>query len=116
MLRVTPPLSPIVQPRHTSIVGHMLRHEQGAEQMLHGLVMPSDSLWLQGTTAFAEAPLRAGDFPVDFERGDKMARVEADVHRLAQSAFAAEILSSRARAYAQLLGTCAGCHKSHARP
>jgi hypothetical protein len=115
-LEVTPRLPAIVQPRHTRIVGHMLRHEQAAEQMLHGLVMPSDLLWLQGTTAFAETPLEAGDFPVDFERGEKMARVEADVHRLAQSAFAAETLSSRARAYAQLLGTCAGCHQRHARP
>jgi cytochrome c556 len=115
-LQVTPRLPAIARPGHTSIVGHMLRHEQAAEQMLHGLVMPSDSLWLQGTTAFAETPLRAGDFPVDFERGEKMARVEADVHQLAQSAFAAETLSSRARAYAQLLGTCAACHQRHARP
>jgi mono/diheme cytochrome c family protein len=115
-LQVTPRLPAIARPGHTSIVGHMLRHEQAAEQMLHGLVMPSDSLWLQGTTAFAETPLRAGDFPVDFERGEKMARVEADVHQLAQSALAAETLSSRARAYAQLLGTCAACHQRHARP
>jgi mono/diheme cytochrome c family protein len=114
--RVTLHLSPIVQPRHTNIVGHMQRHEQAAEQMLHGLVIPSDSQWLQGTTAFAETPLAAGDFPVDFERGDKMARVETEVHRLAQNAFAAETPSARARAYAQLLGTCAGCHQSHARP
>ena len=115
-LQVTPRLSAIVQPRHSTIVGHMLRHEQGAEQMLHALVMPSPSLWLQGTTAFAETPLSAGDFPVDFERGEKMARVEANVHRLAQNAFAAEAASSRARAYAELLGTCAGCHQRHARP
>ena len=115
-LQATPRLPAIARPGHTSIVGHMLRHEQAAEQMLHGLVMPSDSLWLQGTTAFAETPLKAGDFPVDFERGEKMARVEADVHQLAQSAFAAETLSSRARAYAQLLGTCAACHQRHARP
>jgi hypothetical protein len=115
-LAVSPSLPSIVPSHHTSIVGHMLRHEQAAEQMLHGLVMPSDSLWLQGTTAFAETPLKAGDFPVDFERGEKMARVEADVHRLAQNAFAAENPSSRALAYAQLLGSCAGCHQRHARP
>jgi mono/diheme cytochrome c family protein len=115
-LGVGPSLPSIASSRHTNIVGHMLRHEQAAEQMLHGLVMPSDSLWLQGTTAFAETPLEAGDFPVDFERGEKMARVEADVHQLAQNAFAAENPSSRASAYAQLLGTCAGCHQRHARP
>jgi mono/diheme cytochrome c family protein len=115
-LGVGPSLPSIASSRHTNIVGHMLRHEQAAEQMLHGLVMPSDSLWLQGTTAFAERPLEAGDFPVDFERGEKMARVEADVHRLAQNAFAGENPSARASAYAQLLGTCAGCHQRHARP
>jgi hypothetical protein len=57
-LGVGPSLPSIASSRHTNIVGHMLRHEQAAEQMLHGLVMPSDSLWLQGTTAFAETPLR----------------------------------------------------------
>jgi hypothetical protein len=113
---IVPTLPPVAGSSQTNIVGHMRRHAQAAEEMMHGMVAPSKSVWLQGTIAFAEMPLEAGDFPVDFERGARMARLDAEVHRLAQNAFAAETLSARARAYGQLLGTCAQCHQQHARP
>jgi hypothetical protein len=113
---VVPTLPPINAPRQTSIVGHMLRHARAAEEMLHGMVVPSDRMWLAGTTAFAETPLAPGDFPVDFQPGGTMAQIDADVHRFAQNAFAASTPPARALAYGRLLGTCAGCRQRHARP
>ena len=113
---IVPTLPAITTPRQTSIVGHMLRHAQAADEMLHGMVIPSDRLWLQGTTTFAEKPLTPGDFPVDFRRGETMARIDADVHRLGQNALAAGTPAARAVAYGELLGTCAGCHQRHAKP
>jgi hypothetical protein len=113
---IVPTLPPVAVSSQTNIVGHMRRHAEAAEEMMHGVVVPSNSEWLRGTTAFAEMSLREGDFPVDFERGARMAQLDAEVHKLAQNAFAAEALPARARAYGQLLATCAQCHQQHARP
>lgn len=110
----TMPAVPLQPPTESgSIAGHMLRHQRAVDQMLQGLVVPSHTLWRQGARDLSEAPLRAGDFPVNRRLGQPMARAEQHVHALASQAVDTNDSSGRASIYGQLLATCAGCHEQH---
>jgi mono/diheme cytochrome c family protein len=96
------------------VVGHMLAHQQAADQLLQGLAVPSDSLWRAGAKALASAPLHARDLPVDAATRRELMGNEERIHRLATGAAEATDAKARASYYAQFLAGCAECHKRHA--
>lgn len=106
------PSAPVApSPRVGSVVGHMLAHERAAGQMLQGLIVPSNALWLEGTRAFVSAPLRRSDLPPNPERERAMLTTEERIHRIASDAAQATDTRSRASFYSQMLAGCADCHK-----
>lgn len=97
------------------VVGHMVDHQIAVDLMLQGLVVPSDSLWRQGTRAMATAPLHPRELPVDSAVRRELAPIEERVHRLATDAVQADDPFARAGFYGQMLAGCADCHKRHAK-
>jgi hypothetical protein len=106
------PLTP--RPKLGGVVGHMLAHQQAADQLLQGLMTPSTSLWQAGAKGFAAAPLHPRDLPVSAEVRREMASAEERIHRIATDAFQATDSLARASFYGQILTGCADCHKRHA--
>lgn len=104
-------------PRSTlgGVVGHMLEHQLAVDQMLRGLVVPSDTMWRAGARGMATAPLSPRDLPVDSAVRRELAPTEERVHRLATDAAQAADPFARAGFYGQMLAGCADCHKRHAK-
>lgn len=94
-------------------VGHMLDHQRAIDQLLRGLVIPSDREWQGGARALRAAPLHADKLPRDAKLTPQLLRVEEAVHRLAEDAIAAETTDNRVRVYSTLLARCADCHSLH---
>lgn len=112
----TMPAAPLAIHRELGgVVGHMLAHQRAADQMLQGLIVPSDSLWRAGTRAFVSAPLHPSDLPVHSAERRQLAPIEERIHRLATDAAQATDARARASFYGQMLAGCADCHKQHAR-
>jgi cytochrome c553 len=97
------------------IVGHMLEHQRAVDELLVGLITPSDSSWSQGTDRLQTATLRTEQLPSDPKWTSEIRQAEKRVHDLAHDAAAATTDMKRADVYAQLLTTCAACHSLHAR-
>jgi cytochrome c553 len=110
---VTPRLPRPAPSASGSIAGHMMRHQDAADLLLEGLVVPSTAAWTRGAGQLQEAPLRSGDFPVSDRIGTMMSKIETQLHSLAGDAGAATDLPGRVPAYATLLTTCAQCHTQH---
>ena len=112
----TQPSAPLAgPPKVGGVVGHMLAHQRAADQMLQGLVSPSESSWRDGARAFAAAPLVQRDLPArDSEAHDLILR-ERSVHQIAAGAAEARDARNRAGFYGLILGGCADCHKQHAK-
>jgi len=112
----TMPAAPLAAPSEIGgVVGHMLAHQRAADQMLQGLIVPSDSLWRAGTRAFVSAPLHPRDLPVTSAERRQLAPTEERIHRLASEAAQATDMQARASYYGQMLSGCADCHKQHAK-
>ncbi len=114
-LGTMPALATRERPPVGGVVGHMLDHQIAVDLMLQGLVVPSDSLWRQGTRAMATAPLHPRELPVDSAVRRELAPTEARVHRLATEAAQTTDPAARAGFYAQMLAGCADCHQRHAK-
>jgi len=111
--RVTPVIPRTARPAFDSIAGHMVRHQDAAELMLEGLVVPSHAAWTRGAGRLRETPLKPGDFPVSERIGALMSDVETRLHSQAAEAMTAADVPARTLAYATLLTTCAECHTRH---
>ena len=96
------------------IVGHMLNHQRAADELLQGLVIPSDSRWAQGAERLRTAELSRADLPSDPKLTPELRRAESAVHALADRAATASAPVERASIYAELSTTCARCHSLHA--
>jgi mono/diheme cytochrome c family protein len=96
-----------------SFVGHMLEHQRAADALLHGLVVPSASRWMEGASRLKTTPLRESDLPRDPAFTEEIRRSEARVHAMANRAAQATTGMARAAVYADLLTTCAQCHGLH---
>jgi mono/diheme cytochrome c family protein len=108
--------APLVKPPAVGgVVGHMLAHQRAADQLLQGLVAPSESEWRQGALAFAAAPLRENEMPSSEKAARELLAREREVHRVATAAADARDPLNRAAFYGQILGGCADCHKAHAK-
>jgi hypothetical protein len=91
----------------------MLAHQDAIDEMLEGLVFPSDALWRSGTDALRVAPLRKGALPHDARLTDRLTASEDRIHQLAAQAGAAQDSGARAVFYAHLIVRCADCHEAH---
>jgi len=109
------PATQLVPPRLTAsgVVGHMLAHQQAADQMLQGLVAPSDAFWRDGTAGLSTPPLDDGAVPGDAKLKGEARASERRIHVLAVQARRAEAPAARAVFYGQILARCADCHASH---
>ncbi|MCC7242096.1 MAG: hypothetical protein IT180_09240 [Acidobacteria bacterium] len=103
------------RPEVGGVVGHMLEHQLAADQLLEGLVIPSDTSWRAGARALMVAPLNPRELPVDSEIRRQLAPTEERVHRLATDAIQATDPLARAGFYGQVLAGCADCHRLHAK-
>jgi hypothetical protein len=108
-----PALAARETPKVGGTVGHMLDHQRATDQLLRGLVVPSNEAWLQGARALRASPLHADGPPRNPRLAPELLRVEEAVHRLAEDAVAAEHVDSRVRVYSTLLSRCADCHSLH---
>ena len=91
----------------------MVRHQDAADLMLEGLIVPSRAAWTRGAGQLREAPLKPGHFPVSVRIGALMSEVETRLHAHADDAAKASDAPSRTRAYGGVLTTCAECHTRH---
>jgi len=89
---------------------HMARHHWAAARMWEGLMGPSQGAWTTGTEVFTDAPLQeeaiAGARSVPPEVNELAKRA----HAFGQKAHDAKDSISRAKAVADVYGTCVGCH------
>ena len=106
------PLTP-KRPPVGGLVGHMLEHQRGVDEMLEGLFIPSESQWLRGATRFAAASLQPQSLPRDAKLTPEVRKAEEGAHQLALRAAAAETWKERGEIYVQMLATCASCHRLH---
>lgn len=111
----TMPAAPIPSPRPEvhGLVGHMLAHQQAADQMLQGLIAPSSTSWRSGADGFRVAPLRSSALPNDPKLTSSLAASEKRIHELASQASRVEDSGARAVFYGQILARCADCHALH---
>jgi hypothetical protein len=111
----TMPAIPVqsARPDVHGLVGHMLAHQQAADQMLQGLVVPSSASWRSGADGFRAAPLRSTTLPTDPKLTSSLAASEKRIHELASQASRVEDSGARAVFYGQILARCADCHALH---
>jgi hypothetical protein len=109
------PATQLVPPRlaASGIVGHMLAHQHAADQMLQGLVAPSDALWREGAAGLSTPPLDDDAVPGDGKLKGEARASERRIHVLAVQARRAEAPAARAVFYGQILARCADCHAAH---
>ena len=92
-----------------AVVDRMKRHKWGADKMWQGLVMPDERLFEAGAYVIGDAPLwRSGDVPGE-ELPPEVAHLEEKVRALGREMW--ETSDARVAIYAELLATCAGCHR-----
>lgn len=95
------------------IVGHMLAHQRAVDELLQGLLIPSESRWFQGAERLRTAELARSDLPSDL-RTSELRGAETAVHALADRAAEATSLADRVAVYSELSTKCAACHGLHA--
>lgn len=97
------------------VVGHMLQHQRALDDLLLGLVMPSETQWHEGAARLKTAVLRPADWPPSPDLTGDVRRAEKTVHDIADEAARATTTLEQARIYARLLRACGSCHSLHAR-
>jgi mono/diheme cytochrome c family protein len=89
---------------------HMLRHQWAADRLWEGLMAPADEAWLAGSEAMADAPLEKEQLAPDQSIPEAATELAKKIHNQANRA-RTEPIDQRARAYGEMLGTCANCHR-----
>ncbi len=95
------------------LVGHMLEHQRAVDELLQGLLIPSESRWTQGAERLRTAALAPAELPRDQKLTAEVRKAELAVHALADRAAAASTTRARADVYVELATTCARCHSLH---
>jgi hypothetical protein len=83
----------------------MADHIRAADEMLLGLLLPSDERWLSGTDRL-ESTLLPGS-----GSGHPRSALDDTIHSLTERAKRSTTATSRASAYVQFLSMCADCHR-----
>lgn len=93
----------------TDTKGQMLNHRRALELLYDGLVAPSPEAWTKGAEELKAAPLAS---PVkDAKLKAEVNTMVAQARSLAADALKATDVTSQAKIYGELLGTCAACHR-----
>ena len=85
------------------------------DDLLLGLVVPSDGRWREGAIRLRTAAMRPDDWPPPAELPITIRQADVTVHELADEAIRATSPLEQAPVYSKLLLTCASCHGLHAR-
>ena len=113
-LGVRPSVPAARRPDVGGVVGHMLDHQQGMDDLLEGLVVPSATTWRLGAERLRDAKmLDAGNLPSDPKLTKALRLAEQRVHTIARGAVGDETPEQRANHYMSLVTTCAECHGLH---
>ena len=89
----------------------MKRHAWATERLWEGLIVPSSVAWNAGANALVDSP-----FPDDvLGRGVAARTAATDFKILADQAPFKKTVEERAALYAELLVTCATCHRADSR-
>jgi len=96
-----------VGPEHVET--RMVRHQWAADELWHGLVIPSDKTWGGGARILVDAPPNPPQHP-DGTVDPQLKAEIADLRRLGERAAGASDVGRRVEVYGDLLGRCAGCH------
>jgi cytochrome c553 len=94
-------------PDAPTIDARMARHLWATDRLWEGIVGAADDSWLEGLDVLAAAPLEHPQISGDRRALAKQLQQLADGARRLR---AIDALDDRARAYGQILATCAGCH------
>jgi mono/diheme cytochrome c family protein len=114
-VNVRPSPSTTPRPDVGGLVGHMLDHQRATDELLKGLLIPSDSEWHNGAERLRVAAMKPSELPPDPKLGREVEQAEQHVHELAAEALRATTQNERSTTYAHLLSTCAECHSLHRR-
>lgn len=99
-----PPAAPPDQP---TLDARMARHRWATSRMWEGLVGGEADAWREGLDVLAVTPLPAAQAArADLAR--RLQQLAGDARQRSRT----DTLAERARAYGELLATCAGCHTS----
>lgn len=104
--RSFPALAP---PDGQTPASRMRRHQWASSRLWEGLVAPSDEAWKSGAEVLADAP-----FDVDGAAAPEVQALALSTQELGAKATTATRSSARIGAYAQILSTCAACHRQGA--
>lgn len=95
------------------VVGHMLLHQRGLDDLLEGIVGPSESQWVEGVRVFASPKIDKDLVPRRMRT--TMDHGETDLAVLAGHAAQAQRTHDREEMYGRFLATCGSCHATQAR-
>jgi hypothetical protein len=112
-LGTMPAVAPPTGSEVGGMVGHMLAHQRAADQLLQGLIVPSNAMWRAGADGFSGAPLHTDALPADPKLTRQLTASEKRLHELAAQAGKADDGGARAVFYGQLIARCADCHAVH---
>lgn len=110
---IRPVPSTPAKPDVGGLVGHMLDHQLAVDELMQGLLTPSDTQWILGARRLRESPFRTSDLPADSRLTEKATTVEAQVRQAATVAETAASTNGRSTAFARVLATCSACHGLH---
>lgn len=110
---VTPMISPPAREESAGLTAQMREHKAAADQLLVGLIVPSDSAWRTGARTLGSATLQARDLPLGPTLQPQVGATEERLHRLARDAVQTTDPRTRAGFYAQFLAGCADCHRRY---
>lgn len=91
-----------------SLEERMQRHIWAADRMWEGLTAPSDTAWIAGAKALADAPAGAPTTPKDLP--PQVVAALDEVRQVGTRALDAATLRDRADVFGMFLSTCANCH------
>jgi cytochrome c553 len=104
---------PRLPPDGDTVKSRMARHVWASDRLWEGMVGNSDEQWRAGLDVLAAAP-----FPWSAAEGDRVALAKR-LQQLATDAKqtqSGDQLRDRARAYGEILTTCAACHSAKTSP
>jgi cytochrome c553 len=111
---VKPWFAPAARTAPQGVADQMRLHQAAADQLVHGLIVPSDAAWRNGARTLSTAPLSVRELPLDPTLRPQVAGTEERLRRLASDAVQVADPRSRAAFYAQFLAACADCHARYA--
>jgi hypothetical protein len=89
----------------------MLLHQKGVDDLLEGLVAPSDAQWVEGVRIFASPKFDPHGLPRKVR--PTIDRGETALAELAGHAAPAQRTRDRVEVYGQVIATCGTCHRTH---